>query len=147
MREESHSVCVQNRQENVQAGIGQRVRILHSDFSCLGFFFMRILVASSSPSPSRDEDFPVIAFFFFFFFLSVGDALRCPYREVRSFPFLPVQKGVKWMKWFLSYSFGAYLVGAAKVWGLTILSGGPPAFANNSSVSGLAFFSTKHFVI
>ena len=28
-----------------------------------------------------------------------------------------------------------------------ILSGGPPAFANNSSVSGLAFFSTKHFVI
>lgn len=26
-------------------------------------------------------------------------------------------------------------------------SGGPPAFANNSSVSGLAFFSTKHFVI
>lgn len=24
---------------------------------------------------------------------------------------------------------------------------GPPAFANNSSVSGLAFFFTKHFVI
>lgn len=35
----------------------------------------------------------------------------------------------------------------AGVWGLLILSGGPPAFANNSSVSGLVFFSTKHFVI
>lgn len=46
-----------------------------------------------------------------------------------------------------SYSLWVYLVGTAEVWGLVILSGGPPVFANNSSVSRLAFFSTKHFVI
>lgn len=51
------------------------------------------------------------------------------------------------MKWFSLYSLWAYLVGIAEVWGLIILSGGPPAFANNSPISGLAFFSTKHFVI
>jgi len=51
------------------------------------------------------------------------------------------------MKRFSSYSLWAYLLGAAQVWGLMILSGGPPAFANNSSASGLAFFSTEHFVI
>lgn len=55
----------------------QRVRILCSDFSYLGFvYLMWILVESPPPSPSTDDDFPVVRgvfllFFFLFFFLLV----------------------------------------------------------------------------
>lgn len=40
-----------------------------------------------------------------------------------------------------------YLADAAELWDLMILSRGPPAFVNTRSISGLAFFSTKHLVI
>jgi len=63
-------VCRIGRRICRQEGIGQRVRILHSDFFILCFFFfLWVLVESSSPFPLRDEDFPVHHGLFFFFLL------------------------------------------------------------------------------
>lgn len=142
MREDSYSVCrIDKRTCRQKQGREADYSILIFHTCLVNFFLMWILVESSAPSPPKYEVFPVITLFvpfFFFLLLSVGDALGCPQREDFS---------ICEMKWFSSYSLWAYLVGAGEVWGLMILSGGPPAFTNNSSVGGLTFFSTKHFAI